>query len=46
MVLLFGCLQAAASFPDFEEKACMVKGRLRIPCGNGYVTLPAMPGIG
>jgi hypothetical protein len=29
-----------------EEKACMVDGRLRIPCGNGFVSLPAMSGIG
>jgi hypothetical protein len=24
----------------------MVDGRLRIPCGNGFVSLPAMSGIG
>jgi hypothetical protein len=29
-----------------EEKAGMVDGRLRIPCGNGFVSLPAMSGIG
>ena len=23
----------------------MREGRLRIPCGNGYVTLPAWPGL-
>ena len=45
------CVQASRSrLSGFEckpeERACMVNGRLRIPCGNGFVTLPAMSGIG
>jgi hypothetical protein len=31
---------------QLDDKACMWNGRLRIPCGNGFVTLPAMSGIG
>ena len=31
---------------QFNERACMVRGRLRIPCGRGAVTLPAMLGVG
>ena len=27
-------------------KALFQRGRLRIPCGNGYVTLPETVGIG
>jgi len=30
---------------DFSERARMKLGRLRIPCGSGYVSLPAMEGI-
>ena len=28
--------QAEAPFPDIDERACMVYGCLRIPCGNGW----------
>ena len=31
---------------QLEERASMLNGRLRIPCGNGFVTLPAMAGVG
>ena len=31
---------------QLDERACMVNGRLRIPCGNVFVTLLAMTGIG
>ena len=32
--------------PDLCERACMWGDRLRIPCGKGFVSLPAMEGIG
>ena len=51
-----GTLLAAACICAFQaatmlgsqqhERAFMENGRVRIPCGNGYITLPAMPGIG
>ncbi len=30
----------------FEGRSFLWGGRLRIPCGSGYVTLPAMTGVG
>ena len=39
-----GCDPSGVGRPHIG--ACMVNGRLRIPCGNGFVTLPAMSGIG
>ena len=31
---------------QFDERSFLWGGRLRIPCGSGYVTLPAMAGVG
>jgi hypothetical protein len=53
--LLIACsAQAQESVPqnklasqlDLEQRAFMLGGRLRIPCGKGFVTLPAMSGVG